>query len=175
MNPRSQFLFGVYLPAEINLAILEFSAGGLSDGVCVEPMPAQWRLISRVWNEHATPFVYSSFSFHGSRSRIHVLWKLLQMVVTRPDRAAMVRRLELTTMRLYEEFSINNSIDPQVLHIMRGYVRDPQADEETFLHIRAHYSQLKMQDSPGTLRAHQEMVLPQAVYRKSSLARQGHD
>lgn len=70
------------------------------------------------------------------------------MVVTRPDRATMVRRLELTTMRLYEEFSINNSIDPQVLHIIRGYVRDPQADEETFLHIRAHYSQLKCRIPP---------------------------
>lgn len=149
-NPRSQFLFGVQLPAEINHLILEFAVGGsLSDGCFFSLMPAKWRLISRIWNEYATPFVYNSFSFHGSRNRIHLLWKFLHAVVTRPDRAAMVRQLELTTIRINEEFSIHNNLRFQVLRIVRGYVVYPQADRETVRHIRAQYSQ-------GNCRLHPE-------------------
>lgn len=94
-----------------------FTANSLFSFTNKSGQPAKWRLISRIWNEYATPFVYNGFWFWKSQ---HLLWKFLHMVATRPDRAAMVRQLVLTTMRLNEEFSTHSNLQFQVLRRVRG-------------------------------------------------------
>ncbi|KAL4903808.1 hypothetical protein BDW74DRAFT_179399 [Aspergillus multicolor] len=70
-------VFGRPLPTEIVRDILEYA------------------------NEVFTPIVYSKFSFDGHPNRIEKLWKFTQMVVTNPQRAAMVRQVIFTSFKIW--------------------------------------------------------------------------
>ncbi|KAL3469923.1 hypothetical protein BJX99DRAFT_264739 [Aspergillus californicus] len=89
----------------VNVIIFEYVTGvGRYQGERPSTETAKWRLVSRIWNTYLTPFVFTNFMFHSSSNRLPSLWGFLEMIVTNPDRAAMVRRLTFTTMDLRQLF-----------------------------------------------------------------------
>ncbi|KAL2818176.1 hypothetical protein BDW59DRAFT_152226 [Aspergillus cavernicola] len=99
--------FGYHLPAELNDAIFEYVTGAQTISGPDRSISGL-RLINRSWNAYLTPFFYSTYTFHGNPNRLPALWEFVNMVVTRPERAAMVKRLVMTTMELYEPFNFQN-------------------------------------------------------------------
>ncbi|KAL4945095.1 hypothetical protein BDV06DRAFT_55445 [Aspergillus oleicola] len=95
------------LPPEILEVINEY----IMDGKPNKPnyfgsVPAQLCRVNSTWNRIFTPALYAHYRFQGGINNLSSLYNLLHTLVRRPDLAAMVQELTLTTWDIHEEIQL---------------------------------------------------------------------
>ncbi|KAL2871458.1 uncharacterized protein BJX67DRAFT_377227 [Aspergillus lucknowensis] len=97
------------LPPEILNLINEYIVGGRPDKPhYFGSVPAYICLVNKLWNRIFTPILYTQFGFHGDINKVWSLWAFLRTISQRPDLAAHVQELTLTTWDIYEPFEPHN-------------------------------------------------------------------
>ncbi|KAJ0425216.1 hypothetical protein BJY00DRAFT_308543 [Aspergillus carlsbadensis] len=104
--------------------------------------------VNSLWNRIFTPLLYAQFSYHGNINNVWSLWGFLRTLSERPDLAAQVNELTITTWDIYEPFvSTDMAWDTEFItefsHLFRVEAASSQGGLSAYFtqagHIRAAY------------------------------------
>jgi hypothetical protein len=136
--PTYQFGNLPKLPLEVLDQINEYITGGNPHKPyyfgSVEPALC---CVNSLWNRIFTPLLYTQFSYHGNINNVWSLWGFLRTLSERPDLAAQVNELTITTWDIYEPF-----------------VPEDMAWESNFISRCSHLFLAEAESSQGGLRAY---------------------
>ncbi|KAJ0417323.1 hypothetical protein BJY00DRAFT_289998 [Aspergillus carlsbadensis] len=94
------------LPLEINDQIFEYVHGGsLRRANFTNPPTPALLTVSRAWYNNLVRFRYVKFEYHSHPDNLEMLWGFLKALVQNPHYRFHVKRLTLSTVYLYRDFS----------------------------------------------------------------------
>jgi hypothetical protein len=170
-TPTYQFGNLPKLPVEVLDQINEYITGGnphkpyyfgsVDPGLCE---------VNSLWNRIFTPLLYTHFSYHGNINNIWSIWGFLRTLSERPDLAAQVNELTITTWDIYEPFmpldmAWDSNFITECSHLFRAEAESSQGGLNAYLtqagHIRAAYrEQMKAWHANAHYMWHQQWVWP---------------